>query len=126
MAATAAQLGQVKTLIKMESTVLESDPEDLAPGKPLMVKIAGIRAAVLGTQKACRFLCFFLVGAKTGIFFRLTLVVAVMAKSGFINLEFSWGKWNGDDIRALEEPLLALAIRVCEWTTILHHRVHLF
>lgn len=38
-----------------------------------------------------------------------------MAKSGFINLEFSRGKWNGDDVRDLEEPLLALVIRVCKW-----------
>lgn len=54
MAATAVQLGQIKTLIAMESTVLEANPEDLAPGKPLMEKIAGARAAVLGGQKACK------------------------------------------------------------------------
>jgi hypothetical protein len=36
----------------------------------------------------------------------------VMAKSGFINLEFNWGRWNGDDVRSLEEPLVALVVRV--------------
>ena len=36
---------------------------------------------------------------------------SVMATSGFINLEFSRGKWNGDDVRALEEPLLMVVSR---------------
>lgn len=55
MAATAAQLGQIKALIEMESTVLEADLEALAPGTPLMAKIAGARTAVLGGQKACEY-----------------------------------------------------------------------
>jgi len=36
----------------------------------------------------------------------------VMAKSVFINLEFSRGRWNGDDVRSLEESLMALVARV--------------
>ena len=35
-----------------------------------------------------------------------------MGKSGFINLEFSYGRWNGDDVRGLEEPMIALVTRV--------------
>ncbi|KAF8921505.1 hypothetical protein CPB85DRAFT_1210427 [Mucidula mucida] len=34
------------------------------------------------------------------------------ATSRFIHLEFSWGKWSGDDVLDLFEPLLALVTRV--------------
>lgn len=36
----------------------------------------------------------------------------MMAFSGLINLEFSWGKWNGDDVKTLEEPLLEIVVRI--------------
>lgn len=30
----------------------------------------------------------------------------------FLNLEFSWGKWNGDDIKELEKPLAGVVSRI--------------
>jgi len=33
----------------------------------------------------------------------------------FINAEFSWGRWNSDDARQLEEPLLAVLSRMSQW-----------
>lgn len=30
----------------------------------------------------------------------------------FLNAEFSWGRWNGDDARQLEEPLLMVVSRL--------------
>ncbi|KAF8880565.1 hypothetical protein BD779DRAFT_1548971 [Infundibulicybe gibba] len=36
----------------------------------------------------------------------------VMALSGLLSLEFSWGKWNSDDIHSLEGPLLTMVARV--------------
>ena len=39
------------------------------------------------------------------------MALVVTTTSGLVNLEFSWGRWNGDDIKALEEPLLAVVTR---------------
>jgi hypothetical protein len=33
----------------------------------------------------------------------------------FLNAEFSWGRWNGDDARQLEEPLLMVVSRLSTW-----------
>jgi hypothetical protein len=33
----------------------------------------------------------------------------------FVNAEFSWGRWNGDDARQLEEPLLMIISRMSGW-----------
>lgn len=81
MSATANQLGAIKALVGMQDVILQSRPEDLRSGSPLIVKLTGARAGVLAAQKG------------------------LMAKSGFINLEFSWGRCNGDHVTALEEPL---------------------
>lgn len=34
-----------------------------------------------------------------------------MASTKFIGLEFSWGKWNTEDVKGLEEPLMATVTR---------------
>jgi len=93
LSSTSAQLALIKALIAVQDTILESSADDLAPGKPIMDKIRDMRQAIIGGQKA------------------------LMAKSVFINLEFSWGRWNGDDIRSLEEPLMALVTRVSSLQT---------
>ncbi|KAI9465778.1 hypothetical protein BJY52DRAFT_1376562 [Lactarius psammicola] len=36
----------------------------------------------------------------------------VTQQGKFINAEFSWGRWNGDDARKLEEPLLGVISRL--------------
>jgi hypothetical protein len=33
----------------------------------------------------------------------------------FINAEFSWGRWSGDDARKLEEPLFHVMFRMSRW-----------
>lgn len=48
-------MAQLKTLIAMQETVLDSPVEDLGPGKPLLDKIGGMRSAVLAGQKACKY-----------------------------------------------------------------------
>lgn len=55
LSATSAQLGLIKSLVGMQTTVLESSPSQLAPGTPLMAKILGMRQGMLGAQKACKF-----------------------------------------------------------------------
>jgi hypothetical protein len=42
----------------------------------------------------------------------LTIAHKVTQQGKFINAEFSWGRWNGDDARQLEEPLLAVILRM--------------
>lgn len=37
--------------------------------------------------------------------------ISVIATSKFINLEFSWGKWSGEDVKNLEPALLGLVSR---------------
>jgi hypothetical protein len=32
-------------------------------------------------------------------------MLAVLASTKFINAEFSWGKWNAEDVEGLQEPL---------------------
>ncbi|KIM71841.1 hypothetical protein PILCRDRAFT_93686 [Piloderma croceum F 1598] len=110
LSATSAQLGLIKSLVGMQATVLESKPSQLAPGTPLMTKILGLRQGMLGAQKACK-VHLQLLGRNHADF------RPVMAKSVFINLEFSWGRWNGDDVRSLEAPLLALVTRVASLQT---------
>lgn len=33
----------------------------------------------------------------------------------FLNAEFSWGRWNGDDATQLEQPLLMVISRLSMW-----------
>ncbi|KAH9925739.1 uncharacterized protein B0H18DRAFT_1007982 [Fomitopsis serialis] len=60
----------------------------LAEGGPLLTKLAGARDAMLGLAKG--------LGAQLPM----------------LNLEFSWGKWSGDDIKALEKPMAGVVGRV--------------
>jgi len=112
LSSTSAQLGLVKSLIAMQTTVLESKPSQLAPGTPLMTKILGLRQGMLGAQKACKFHCLSCWKRNHAD------LQQVMAKSVFINLEFSWGRWNGDDVRSLEAPLMALVTRVGKYISV--------
>ena len=35
-----------------------------------------------------------------------------MAQKQMLNLEFSWGRWNGEDVQAMLEPIQILATRL--------------
>jgi hypothetical protein len=43
------------------------------------------------------------------------MVPQVTQLGKFLNAEFSWGRWNGDDARQLEEPLLMVISRLSMW-----------
>ncbi|CAL1710858.1 unnamed protein product [Somion occarium] len=81
-------LGQIQSLMDMQQQVLESQPEDLAPNSTLLTKLLGLRSGLIAG------------------FQRMT------GSSKFVTLEFSYGKWNGDDVKELEEPLLAVISRI--------------
>ena len=38
--------------------------------------------------------------------------VAVMSQKAMLNLEFSWGRWNGDDVQEMLEPMQIVATRI--------------
>lgn len=43
-------------------------------------------------------------------------IYVVAAKTALINVEFSYGRWNGDDAKALEEPLQHTVARICSYS----------
>ncbi|KAL4246747.1 hypothetical protein ABKN59_009080 [Abortiporus biennis] len=86
-------LGQLKAMIDLQNEVLESDAESLAPGGPLLTKVATMRATIIGQYQK------------------------ISATSKFIHFEFSWGKWNSDDVIALEEPLRTVISRAAALNT---------
>ncbi|KAJ7177207.1 hypothetical protein C8R46DRAFT_1188789, partial [Mycena filopes] len=83
------QLARVQKMVEMQDDVFAAQPEDLAPASPLILQFRALRALVISTQQQ------------------------VASTSGFLSLEFSWGKWNGDDVRSLEDPTVTLITRVC-------------
>ncbi|KAJ7160023.1 hypothetical protein C8R43DRAFT_1064102 [Mycena crocata] len=89
MDSLAAQLARIQALVAIQDDVLQARAEELAaPGAPLIERFKKLRARVISTQQQ------------------------LVASSGFLSLEFSWGRWNGDDLRDLEEPTVALITRV--------------
>ena len=47
-----------------------------------------------------------------------TELLSVAGTSKFITLEFSYGRWNGDDVKGLEEPLLGVISRLSRCSTV--------
>ncbi|KZT71069.1 hypothetical protein DAEQUDRAFT_724415 [Daedalea quercina L-15889] len=66
----------------------QSMDEAFAEHGPLLTKMAGSRDAMLAMTKG------------------------FSGQLPMLNLEFSWGKWSGDDIKALEKPLAGVVGRV--------------
>ncbi|KAJ7775586.1 hypothetical protein B0H16DRAFT_1713170 [Mycena metata] len=82
------QLARVQKMLEMQDDVFAAPPEALVPTAPLIVQFRALRTLVITTQQQ------------------------VASSSGFLSLEFSWGKWNGDDVRSLEDPTVTLITRV--------------
>ncbi|KDQ52244.1 hypothetical protein JAAARDRAFT_184405 [Jaapia argillacea MUCL 33604] len=86
---TVTLLRHLQGIVKSQNEILEIDDlEKLATGSPLRMKIVGARAAAVGMQQL------------------------LAAKMKFIDVEFSFGRWNGGDVKDLQEPLLGVVIRV--------------
>ncbi|KAF8206811.1 hypothetical protein K438DRAFT_1816457 [Mycena galopus ATCC 62051] len=82
------QLSRLQKLVEMQDEVLAAQPEDLTGESPLIAEFTTLRGAVITTQRQ------------------------LMSTTGMLSLEFSWGRWNGDDLRSLEEPTIALITRI--------------
>ncbi|KAJ7132494.1 hypothetical protein C8R44DRAFT_978049 [Mycena epipterygia] len=87
MGKLAEQLACVQKLVEVQDAVLTARPEDLAPDSPIITQFKALRARVISAQQQ------------------------ITATSGLMSLEFSWGKWNGDDVRSLDEPIVAVITR---------------
>ncbi|KIY67696.1 hypothetical protein CYLTODRAFT_483276 [Cylindrobasidium torrendii FP15055 ss-10] len=81
-----AQFGRVREMIAIQDEVLAFGAEDIDSRKEVGEKTRKARTVLIG--------------------------LLVMATSRFIHLEFSWGKWNGDDVLDILQPLLTLVTRI--------------
>ncbi|KAK0199602.1 hypothetical protein DFS33DRAFT_1267811 [Desarmillaria ectypa] len=83
------QLDRLKEIVETQDEVLRTPPEHLiSEHSPLIKETKAARATVVLSQQQ------------------------LMATSRFVHLEFSHGRWNGDDVLDLLEPLLTLVTRV--------------
>ncbi|KAJ7257147.1 hypothetical protein C8J57DRAFT_1136056 [Mycena rebaudengoi] len=88
MIKVSAQLARVERLVQMQDAVLAAPAADLRADAPLIQQFRRLRSFVIGEQQQ------------------------LIASSGLLSLEFTWGRWNGDDVRSLEAPFIALLTRV--------------
>ncbi|KAJ7513178.1 hypothetical protein B0H11DRAFT_2303465 [Mycena galericulata] len=87
LSTVAAQLERIAALIRMQDGVFLG-AERVQERERMPTKFKALRTKVIATQQ------------------QLT------ATSGFLSLEFSYGRWSGDDVRSLEAPTVALIARV--------------
>ncbi|KAI0339296.1 hypothetical protein BDW22DRAFT_1409168 [Trametopsis cervina] len=83
-----ALTGQFHDIIDQQQVVLDSSLDELEPGKPLATALQRGTSGIIGQ------------------------IQAFTAGIGFIKLEFSWGKWNAEDVSGLKEPLVAIVSRL--------------
>ncbi|KAI0946571.1 hypothetical protein AcW1_010001 [Taiwanofungus camphoratus] len=88
LVSTADLVGELQALVEMQGEVLGAAPSDLTTGSGLLRKV---------------------LLARDGIFAHIQQFSGQLM---FLNLEFSWGKWNGDDIKELEKPLAGVVSRI--------------
>lgn len=81
-------LGQMKVLLDAQEDLLTSAPGSIDPGSPKALQWRATRLSMFTTHQG----------------------LTQLGK--FLNAEFSWGRWNGDDARQLEEPLLMVISRL--------------
>ncbi|KAH9042560.1 hypothetical protein EDB85DRAFT_1915639 [Lactarius pseudohatsudake] len=81
-------LGQMKVLLDAQEDLLTAVPGSITPESPKFLRLKATRASMF------------------------TIHQGLTQQGKFINAEFSWGLWNGDDARKLEEPLLGVISRL--------------
>jgi hypothetical protein len=103
-------LGQLKILLDAQEDLLAAIPGSINPESPKMLRLRATRVSMFTIHQKCGF-CSGAVSLSVSD--RPSLKVTQQGK--FINAEFSWGRWNGDDARQLEEPLLSVITRLSGW-----------
>jgi Putative ER transporter, 6TM, N-terminal len=99
-------LSQIKLLLDAQEDLLTSVPGSITPGSPKYLQMRSTRISMFTIHQGCT-LCNLCCPQMS-----LTMVHKVTLQGKFINAEFSWGRWNGDDARQLEEPLLSVIFRM--------------
>ncbi|GJJ13910.1 hypothetical protein Clacol_008167 [Clathrus columnatus] len=105
-------LTTIKRLLEIQEKVLKTKTSDeLREGSLLGSQIQGMLGGVFAGMEKCEdseFLVLFLTIRLTS--FSCSLVVSSNAK--MLSLEFSYGRFKGEDLRSLNEPLIVLVARI--------------
>jgi len=81
-------LGKVKAMLVSQEGLLSPSPGDFGPGSPKVKALVGDRAVLMTMYKSLKGMTFHL------------------------QSEFSYGRWGGDDVFGLTDPLLAVVSRL--------------
>lgn len=103
-------LSQTKALLDAQEDLLTTDPGSISPESPKILQLRATRASMFTIHQKCAFSSG---SVSLSVSNHPSPKVTQMGK--FINAEFSWGRWNGDDARQLEEPLLGVISRLSGW-----------
>lgn len=104
LVSTSALIAKLQSIVDVQQQILSASPDDLADGAPLPQKMQGLRVGVFMSIQQSTFLYYFAVISVLNTFL-------VMGSIKFIGAEFSWGKWNADDVKGLQEPLVVVVNR---------------
>jgi hypothetical protein len=103
---TAGLLGGLRNMLSFQDELLDLEIDSLRDetrNGGILQRISKTRIETIVKMQSCEY--------RLDFTRRVLDVFKVMASSGLINLEFTWGKWNGDDVRGLEDPLMAVVSR---------------
>jgi len=103
-----ALLATVRELVEVQDRVLRvTQPAEINPETPMTKEIQGKVAGMIGSIQKCAEFCF-TQWSRRGI----NLGIPVDSQSGMLSLEFTFGRFNGDDAKAIEEPLKMVVSRI--------------
>ncbi|KAI0746793.1 hypothetical protein C8Q80DRAFT_1220068 [Daedaleopsis nitida] len=88
LSSSAGLLECLKGMLALQDDVLASDPHDLTTGSLLATKVTMARVSLL------------------------TQLQQLVSQKQMLDLEFSWGRWNGEDVQGMLEPMQPLAVRL--------------
>ena len=100
-------LGRMKVLLDAQEDLLTAAPGSITPGSPKALQLRATRVSMFTIHQGRTFFVDYVSLIKLN---RGPSKVTQQGK--FINAEFSWGRWNGDDARQLEEPLFVIISRM--------------
>lgn len=104
-------LSKMELLLDAQEDLLVAVPGSINPGSPKALQLRALRVSMFTIHQG-----------RT--FFNIDLCYQMWLNHGsskvtlqgkFINAEFSWGRWNGDDARRLQEPLFSVISRISKW-----------
>ncbi|KAI0087246.1 hypothetical protein BDY19DRAFT_986266 [Irpex rosettiformis] len=98
-----ALTGKLKNLVDTQEKLIHAPPEELTPGNPIIESLVAELRGVLGQ------------------------IQGFAAGTAFIGAEFSWGKWNAEDVTGLQKPLTMIVSRFAAmhgFAKLVSHQAH--